>query len=135
VPQDSTELRTRYGQPDVERFAVRPEITVTVEYGSDGKACILVIEPRQALIHALFVSQPTISKDVAMDVLDEVAPPAARGKLLQGGATLRSGCTAFGADMYENMQIGLIQSACAEPRGVLRVNVRFKRSACGNDVK
>jgi hypothetical protein len=39
------ELRNRYGDPDVERFRARPGVGLTVEYGSDGVACQMLIEP------------------------------------------------------------------------------------------
>jgi len=37
--QTSQELHNRYGEPDRERFAARPGIALTVQYGSDGLAC------------------------------------------------------------------------------------------------
>ena len=50
-PQSSSELRSRYGEPDIERFIMRPGIALTVEYGSDGLACEMLIEPPLPLFH------------------------------------------------------------------------------------
>ena len=135
-PQNSSNLRARYGQPDIERFAIRPEITVTAQYGHDGKACILLIEPRQAFVHSFYEQrQPTISKDVALELLDEAVPPATRGKLLLGGATVQTGCSAFESDSYENMKIGFVHSFCIKPGGVAKVQVNFKRTECDSGSK
>ena len=40
LTQSSQELHSRYGEPDMERFTVRPGISLTVEYGSDHLASI-----------------------------------------------------------------------------------------------
>lgn len=92
IPQDSFNFHARYGQPDVERFALRPDITMAVEYGSDGKACLLNIEPRQAEISAVNYDRPTMSKETATDLLKEVVPPETRGNSIPGGRLLQSGC-------------------------------------------
>jgi hypothetical protein len=39
LTQSSPELRSRYGQPDLERFIARPGIGLTVQYGSDHHDC------------------------------------------------------------------------------------------------
>jgi len=49
-PESSRELHSRYGEPDIERFVVRPGVGLTVEYGSDGQACQMMIEGQNMLI-------------------------------------------------------------------------------------
>src|ERR1700722_13734061 len=46
----SQELHTRYGEPNSERFMARPGIAVSVEYGADGAACSVLIEPPRAAL-------------------------------------------------------------------------------------
>ena len=70
TPQDSFDLHVRYGEPVVERFTIRPNVTMTVEYGVDGKPCVLDIESHE----------PRMSLQTAQELLDEVAPPGMRGK-------------------------------------------------------
>jgi hypothetical protein len=131
--QDSFDLHKRYGEPDVERFAIRPDITMTVEYGSDGKACVLEIEPRQAFIHQLSFSLPTMSKETAQDVLKEVVPPEARGTELAGsGGSFQSSCGAVVGYAYENLTISLGINACTTPSSVPRAEVQFKRPVCSS---
>lgn len=133
TPQDSVDLRARYGEPDGERFTIRPGITTTAEYGPDGKVCLLDVEPRHAFIHAMFMqNQPTIPKETALDILNELAPPKTRGEGPISGGSFQAGCVSVGSDSYENMQIILVQSACTEWGGVLKAEVRFKRTGCEN---
>ena len=56
TPQASDEYYTRYGKPDAERFVVRPDLVLLVEYGADGAACKMRIEPRQSLLFSWAIS-------------------------------------------------------------------------------
>jgi hypothetical protein len=77
-PESSRELHSRYGEPDIERFEVRPGIGLTVEYGSDGQACQMVIERQRRLIEK---EQPSkgMSPDMVSGIIEEVAPLSVRG--------------------------------------------------------
>jgi hypothetical protein len=131
--QNSSDLRTHYGQPDVERFAIRPDITLTAQYGRDGKACILLLEPRRAFIHSSLVQNQTFSKDAAMELVDEVAPPETRGKPLLGpGATI--GGLSFQWEWYENLAITYVERTSAAPATVIFAQVRFERAGCDNGI-
>jgi len=50
VGRTSQSLRDRYVEPDIERFAAARDIGLTVEYGSDGLACQMVIERKELLL-------------------------------------------------------------------------------------
>lgn len=79
LTQSSQELRNRYGEPDRERFLVRPGISLTVEYGSDHLACNALIEPPLPLTYTE-ERVPLMSLDIVSRVLEEVAPVAIEGK-------------------------------------------------------
>jgi hypothetical protein len=128
--QDSFDFHKRYGQPDVERFALRPDITMSVEYGSDGKACLLKIEPRQAAISALNFNRPIMSQEIAKELLNEVAPPETRGKPVPGGGSFQAGCGGFIVETYENVHIGTTFNACKKPMEIQEENVSFTRPVC-----
>src|SRR5258708_40333520 len=68
----SQDLHNRYGEPDMERFIVRPGIGLTAQYGSDQLACQVLIEPPQPLIHQT-EQPPLISSHGVSDVLKEIA--------------------------------------------------------------
>jgi hypothetical protein len=103
TPQDSLDLRARYGEPDVERFAVRPDVTMTVKYGSDGKASMLEIEPRHAFFQSV-EQLPSMPKETARDVLNDVLPET-RGKELRPTASFQSSCNSVGTTIFKGLSI------------------------------
>jgi hypothetical protein len=138
APQSSFDLRARYGEPDVQRFAIRPDVTMAVEYGSDGKTCNFDIEPRHAFIHGTIIRQSTISKETALELIDEVAPADTRGKerIPLFSNVISSSCNGqetFGD--YDNVQIMIGFGSCELPVGVRSVSVRFKRPVCETSTK
>lgn len=140
MPQSSFDLHARYGEPDVQRFAIRPDITMTVEYGDDHRACILEIEPRQAFIRGMIPQMKTISKESMLQLLDEVAPPEMRGTetvpLFSNDSASGGQCLGhFTFGQYANVSISLSYVVCDPPMGHLATGVEsasvfFKRPAC-----
>lgn len=132
TPQDSLDLRKRYGEPDVERFTIRPGITMTAEYGADGKACVLSIEPHKDFFQDM-VADETLPMDTMTSILDEVAPPSTRGKELSAPYTVVMSSSCNGgmtfAD-YENVRINLVYGFCLKQIVDHRATVIFKRGVC-----
>ena len=130
LSQNSQDFHHRYGQPDRERFAARPGISLTVEYGSDHLACYALIDPPRPLTyseeHVSLMSSEGVS-----DVLEEVAPIAMRGKQINGSITF-SGCNQFHLTDYENVSIMRSTHTC-EPSSHdqdIRTAITFKRDTC-----
>jgi len=132
APQDSFDLRSRYGEPDVERFEIRPGITMTVGYGTDGKACMLEIEPRTHFLQGT-ASSELLSHDTMTNILDEVAPPSMRGKVVNPGLFGVSGGCAdqYTFTEYDNIETIVNSAYCENSKGVHAAIVHFKRGACG----
>jgi hypothetical protein len=132
VPQSSFDLHARYGEPDVQRFAIRPDITLTVEYGSDHKACILDVAPRQAFVHAFFGGQASFSKEAALELLDEVATPEVRGteETSLFSNMFQSSCGAGTVGVWKNAQVSMSLNVCKAPVTVQSLRVSLTRSAC-----
>jgi hypothetical protein len=122
TPQDSFHLRARYGEPDVERFAIRPDVTVTAEYSPDGKARMLEIEPRHAFLHSDSEQQPSIPKETAMEALNELIP-GTRGKKLRSRGNFQGGCNSFDFAIFEGLSIS---EASLCPQGLRSLIVRPK---------
>jgi hypothetical protein len=80
--QTASELSARYGDPDVERFLVRPGITLMARYAGDRTACEMVIEPIRSIIPRN-ESEMYMRPEVMTEIIDEVLPEASRGKLLR----------------------------------------------------
>jgi hypothetical protein len=129
-PQSSSEFRTRYGEPDIERFTVRPGIGLTVEYGSDGQPCEMLLEPPQPLFHG---DQQTLymSSDVVTGVLDEVVPVSTRGLKL-GSSVSQMGRIRYELNQYENVSIGRStdEGVPLKPEREARANITFNRDVC-----
>jgi len=51
VAQTSPEFHSRYGEPDRERFMARPGISLSVEYGTDGLVCQVLLESPRSLFN------------------------------------------------------------------------------------
>jgi hypothetical protein len=130
LTQSSQEFHSRYGEPDMERFAARPGISLAVEYGSDHLACQVVIEPPQSLIHQEEQAR-LMSSDGASQVLEEVAPVAMRGK--ETNAMIRvSGCNEARMTDYESVFIMRTTHTCdaPSPDQDVRIAITFKRDIC-----
>jgi hypothetical protein len=130
VAPSSSELHSRYGPSDLERFQVRPGISLTVQYGSDHQACQIIIGPFQPLIHQEGQSQ-FISSESVSEILEEVAPVAARGRQV-GDSSFQSSCAVSTVTDYENVTISRGTSACraSSPDRDWSAQIIFKRGAC-----
>lgn len=126
----SQELHSRYGEPDLERFTVRPGISLTVQYGSDHLACQIKIEPTQPLIHQ---DEPTrfISSESVSEVLEEVVSVAMRGNVISRGS-FQSSCAVGYVTDYENVTImrGMSECKFSSPDHDSGTQIIFKRDIC-----
>jgi hypothetical protein len=78
-----------YGEPPSEVFTVRPGISVTATYATDGRIIELVISPQ---ITDLIKSRgKTLSHDTVDAILHELVPDSVRGKPIIAGF-LNIGC-------------------------------------------
>lgn len=131
TPQTSDEYYARYGKPDAERFVVRPDLVLAVEYGADGGACKMRIEPRQSLLYSMAIStNPTAPVDEVMQVLDEVVPPETRGKELGTGKIFGQTAGAPPPMEYENVTIIQEFGVTTKPLALASVAILFKRAEC-----
>lgn len=111
--QSASELKARYGDPDVERFLVRPGITLTVRYAADQTPCEMLIGPMRSIIprnEAAIYMRP----EVMTEIIDEVLPEANRGKLLRSFVT-KSGCNEIETKEHENVTIIRFRHKCDLP--------------------
>jgi hypothetical protein len=136
LTQSSEELRSRYGEPEMERFAVRPGISLTVDYGSDHLACQALIEPPQSLIHKTEEQTALMSSEGVSEVLEEIAPVAMRGKEIYTAYRV-SGCNETRMSDYENVSLSRSTHTCdpsSHDQDVLTA-ITFKRDICPNQTK
>ena len=135
LSQSSQDFHNRYGEPDRERFAARPEITLTVEHGSDHQACYALIDPPQPLLYSQ-EHVPLMSSEGVSEALEEVAPVAMRGKEIQTLLT-QSGCNQSRLTDYENVSIMRSTHTCdtSSHDQDIRTAITFKREVCAKQNK
>ena len=128
--QTAGELTARYGDPDVERFLVRPGITLMAKYASDRTACEMVIEPLRSIIPRN-ESDMYMRPEVMTEIIDEVLPEASRGKLLLGLVT-KSGCNDLETEDYENVTIHRFRHRCNLPNPEIEgaATITRKNTSC-----
>ncbi len=127
--QTSQELHSRYGEPDTERFKIREGIDLTVEYGSDGAACQMEIKPPTLIVQR--PQQKVMAPAVVDGIIDEFAPPDARGRKVNRMLQQMS-CSRSVVDFYENVTIHRATDAClpSKPERDTSVIIVFNRQAC-----
>ena len=132
LTQSSQEFHNRYGEPGLERFAVRPGISLTVQYGSDHLVCQALIAPPESLIHQEEQASLMSSEGVS-EVLEEVAPVALRGKQINEGS-FQSGCNVGRFTEYENVWIMRATHECdpSSKEQDASTSITFKRDICPN---
>ena len=127
-PQSGSDLRRKYGPPS-EAYEVRPNVLMTVVFGTDGQACEMVIEARHTS-RAGVNGNSLIPLPIAEEVLNEVAPVEQRGK---GGRaiTFSGGCSSITSEEYENVSIYRAEQ-CLQGGGkaVLAITVKWKHRQC-----
>jgi hypothetical protein len=82
VGQSKDELKRKYGEPISETFRVRPGITATARYASNGQIAELLIAPETPYL--IKSRNKTISQDTLKKILDELVPGSERGKYVIG---------------------------------------------------
>jgi hypothetical protein len=102
--QKSAELRSRYGPPDADNFRVRPGIGLLVEYGSDGEACEMQIDP----------GKTPLSFELANEILEEAVPPSTRGALINGPGSFQATCAMSETREYDNVKLWLSGNGCSK---------------------
>ena len=130
LAQSSSDLRSRFGEPDIERYTATNDIGLTVEYGSDGLACQIVIERKHPLLPSN-EAQQYMPPEAVSALIDEIVPRASRGLHLETRSE-NMGCVEGRVDGYENVWIGRYTNACVplKPERESMATVAFKRHVC-----
>ncbi len=126
----SRDLHTKYGPSDVERFRVRPDLDATVQYGSDGGVCqVLLAEP--VSVTEVPTKATGVSGDGMQAVTNEFAPPDVRGARISEGS-FQASCAMAAMSDYEHVLIERGATACPTSPGKTDTQTRilFKRDAC-----
>jgi hypothetical protein len=128
----ATDLHT-YGDPDVERFIVRPGVTLMVAYGTDQAACQMVVKPTRSILPH---DEPAeyMRPEVVTEILDEVLPDAGRGELLLRVVT-KSGCNDYETVDYQGVTVSRFRHKCRLPNPEIEgpATMTRKSASCGSN--
>jgi hypothetical protein len=107
--QSRDDLRRKYGDPVSETFVVRPGVSVTASYATNGRIVELLISPEaQGYIKSYALRKPT-SRDFVRVLIDELLPSSLRGKFVIGGfnhmVCLPTNDCGGSSEKYENATI------------------------------
>jgi hypothetical protein len=131
IAQTATDLHTRYGAPDAQRYVVRLGITLMATYGTDQAACRMVIRPTLSIIPG-DESTKYMRPEVVAQIIDEVLPEADRGELLLGLVT-KSGCNDYETMDFQDVTVSRFRHKCDLPKPEIEgeATVTRKNPACG----
>jgi hypothetical protein len=130
MQRTSKDFHASYGESDAERFVVRPDLTLMVEYGTDHEACRMRLERRHEFDRSS-PNDPMVPIEELTPVVDEVVPPEMRGQELGPGKRIWGSCyQAALATEYENVTLNPYYGLCERPPAVRGMEIYFKRPAC-----
>jgi len=124
------DLHARYGDPDVERFLVRPGINLIVTYSPQRRVCEMIVEPEASLIpHD--EPEKDMPPELAREILDELLPEQTLGGVITG-YTLFTGGHAARRTEYESVVIThvLVNVGSKKPEMETRLTIESKKSSC-----
>jgi hypothetical protein len=133
IAQESPELLKNYGAPDVQRYRVTSEVTVTVGYGKDRTTCEVLVQRRQSSILRDETKRNSIviSSAVVERLLSELVPEWSR----QGTPRIlyeQMGCSRNNIADYDNVRIVRMTNDCAAGNDgrTTSVSVEWKVAQC-----
>jgi hypothetical protein len=130
IPLKALDLQMRYGDPDVQWFAVRPAVSLMVEYGSDRTACQMLLEPKGSILTS---DKPAkyLRPELVTEILDEVIPESDRGAETSHSVT-KSGCNEIDIAEYLRVTIVRFRHNCQlpDPETEGRATTTRKDAAC-----
>jgi hypothetical protein len=138
LAQTAAELRRKYGEPEtlshkssqilIERYKVRPNITMIVKFGGSERACELRIEPFRTRTQNSKRVEAMLESE-AQQVIEELAPDNERGRLIKT-YNAEFGCSTVLFRDYERVMIAVTSRCEAQGGGTYSVKIRWKDTVC-----
>lgn len=130
--QSSSDFHALYGQSHLERFTIRPGVTLTAQYGPDQVVCQMIVARLQPLLIKPMPFAPLLPENEANQIIDDLVPPNIRGpKIGNLGGWQASQVFSSGED-YQNVEISRVSIDCRKsPEACVSTSaIRFKRKEC-----
>ena len=126
--QSPDDLKSKYGAP-FNAYEIRPGIMMTVKFDESGQASEMRVE-RHNNTDSMVYLDTTIPPDLSKEIVDELAPVAARGaKTDFSGFTVITGGGGTATEDYENVAITYYTRYTKECSGLVAIVIRWKSHA------
>lgn len=121
--------------PRVESYEIRPGVLAIPKYAENGEVCQVSIEKLHIQQDGVELGASTMSRELVLEMIDELAPPSERGKAMTQLAgfdyiDIINGTADVAAANYENVSVQIYGSTSA-PEDVA-VILDWKRRACAS---
>ena len=130
IPLKALDLQMRYGDPEVQRFAVRPAVSLMAEYGPERTVCRMLLEPQVSILRK---NEPAkyLRPELVTEILDEVIPESDRGAETSHSVT-KSGCNEIDIAEYLHVTIVRFRHNCQlpDPETEERATITRKDAGC-----
>jgi len=127
-----TESQVEQHYPRLKTYAVRPDMTLTAKYASDGQVCEMVLEPRHWDGEKVLLIS-TLQED-PISVVEEVVPLSERGprqKDESDNASLVVGGVVSRSIHYEKITVEVLGSSQAHDwAGIMVAIVKWRNRSC-----
>jgi len=126
------ELRSRYTR--VESYEIRPGVLAMPKYAKDGTICQISIEKLHVQSDSVELGTPTMSHELVLEMIDELAPQSVRGNALTHFAGLDyvdeiNGLTDVAVANYESISVRIFRLRSDD--GDIAAILQWKRKQCG----
>jgi hypothetical protein len=130
LAQSPSALRERYGAPDDKgRYTVRPGIGLEVKYDTVGNSTEMVVKLLDDGITPSSTKperRNVMRRDIALEILDEIAPVSKRGKRTAAFLEER-GCYSLRTTEYERVTTNVANRCEQQGGGIYSVQVLWKK--------
>jgi hypothetical protein len=139
LAQTPDDLQRKYGKPEtlskksspdrIERYRVRPGLSMTVKFANEAAICEMIFEPNLSSKEDR-VATRVLSEDEARKIVEEFAPVAKRGRDIIKMTRPGHDCTSVTYNEYERVMIAVITRCEERGGGIHSVKIRWKATAC-----
>lgn len=129
IPLKAIDLQSRYGEADVQQFAVRPTVNVAIESGPDHNVCGMLVGRELSLLRS---NEPPkyMLPELVTEILDELIPESVRGAEMSHSIT-KSGCNEIDITDYGHVTVVRFRHNCRLPDPEVEGRATFTRKDAG----
>jgi hypothetical protein len=132
--QTAADISAKY--PVVNAYDVHPGILMIAKYANDGQVCEITLEKRRERSGRIIIDSSTISREIILQLIDELVPVAERGKPMKEYPlnmmfeTFESGNLELTEAEFEKVHIAIAGSRSKNIFGDVFVWITWKQRTC-----